>query len=77
MFMKDEVIVVLKVLVEDQSYLVSFQVVTLFDPLSFAETTEYRHLRSSGSMRGCDRSIQPLRCGFLAKTTQATRLCAS
>jgi hypothetical protein len=77
MFMKDDVIVVLKVLVEDQSYLVSFQVVTLFAPLSFAETTEYRHLRSSGSMRGCDRSFQPLRCGFLAETTQATRLCAS
>lgn len=39
MFMKDEVIVVLKVLVEDQSYLVSFQVVTLFDRLSSAKST--------------------------------------
>jgi hypothetical protein len=39
MFMKDEVIVVLKVLVEDQSYLVSLQVVTLLDPLRFTETT--------------------------------------
>lgn len=28
-------------------------------------------------MRGCDRPIQPLRCGLLAKTTQTTRLCTT